>query len=167
MKLYCHTDLIMEGDRNKCTTKGKTYSAEYDSDGDFVIFDDEGDRHHFTKEGYRQWFNDIDAPVELKAKPTVIKLPNAKIVLNPPYTIYTDGKVTGKAKCNPAEEYKAEVGLQLAVERYSKAKTEKIFKVTFQNDRHYGLPETVSATLAKKIDEEIWGMFTRAVGGKR
>ena len=58
-----------------------------------------------------------------KPKPTVIKLPNGhKIVFNAPYTIYTDGKATGKAKCNPAEQYKSEVGLKLAVERYYIAK---------------------------------------------
>ena len=57
-----------------------------------------------------------------KPKPTVIKLPNGhKIVFNEPYTIYTDGTFTGKAKCNPADEYNAAAGLVLAVTRYKES----------------------------------------------
>lgn len=55
-------------------------------------------------------------------KPTIIRLGNLKIVFNGDYTIVTDGRFTGKAKRNPADEYDAVVGFKLAVERYEKGK---------------------------------------------
>ena len=55
-------------------------------------------------------------------KPEIIRLGNLKIVFNGDYTIVTDGRFTGKAKRNPADEYDAVVGLKLAVERYEKSK---------------------------------------------
>lgn len=61
----------------------------------------------------------LELITEEPSKPTIIKLPNNhKIVINKPYTIYTDGKVTGKAKCNPEDEWNTEVGIQVAIVRY-------------------------------------------------
>ena len=57
-----------------------------------------------------------------RSKPEIIRLGNLKIVFNCDYTIVTDGRFTGKAKRNPADEYDAVVGLKLAVERYEKSK---------------------------------------------
>ena len=57
-----------------------------------------------------------------KPKPEIIRLGNLKIVFNGDYTIVTDGRFTGKAKRNPADEYDAVVGLKAAVERYEKSK---------------------------------------------
>ena len=69
---------------------------------------------------------------EKKDSVTVIRLLNGhKIVINKPYVIYTDGENTGKAKCNPADEFKTEIGLELAVERYKEAKTGRIFPSQF------------------------------------
>ena len=64
-------------------------------------------------------------------KPEIIRLGNLKIVFNGDYTIVTDGRFTGKAKRNPADEYDAVVGLKLAVERYEKDKQEKDILVNF------------------------------------
>ena len=64
-------------------------------------------------------------------KPTIIRLGNLKIVFNGDYTIVTDGRFTGKARRNPADEYDAVVGLKLAVERYEKDKQEKDILVNF------------------------------------
>ena len=55
-------------------------------------------------------------------KPEIIRLGNLKIVFNGDYTIVIDGRFTGKAKRNPADEYDAVVGLKLAVERCEKSK---------------------------------------------
>ncbi len=63
---------------------------------------------------------------EQSSKPEIIRLGNLKIVFNGDYTIVTDGRFTGKAKRNPADEYDAVVGLKLAVERY-----EEIIKAMF------------------------------------
>lgn len=57
-----------------------------------------------------------------KPKSEIIRLGNLKIVFNGDYTIVTDGRFTGKAKRNPADEYDAVVGLKLAMERCEKAK---------------------------------------------
>ena len=65
-----------------------------------------------------------------KSKPEIIRLGNLKIVFNGDYTIVTDGRFTGKAKRNPADEYDAVVGLKLAVERYERDKKENT--VTFK-----------------------------------
>lgn len=62
-------------------------------------------------------------------KSEIIRLGNLKIVFNGDYTIVTDGRFTGKAKRNPADEYDAVVGLKLAVERYEKDKISKAFTV--------------------------------------
>lgn len=64
-------------------------------------------------------------------KPEIIRLGSLKIVFNGDYTIVTDGRFTGKAKRNPADEYDAVVGLKLAVERYEKDKREKDILVNF------------------------------------
>ena len=64
-------------------------------------------------------------------RPEIIRLGNLKIVFNGDYTIVTDGRFTGKAKRNPADEYDAVVGLKLAVERYEKDKQEKDILVNF------------------------------------
>ena len=122
MKLYCHKNVVLENTSKVLVTKGKTYEAQLDDIGDIRILNDQGDEHYFStnndEEDYRHWFTK-EKP---KAKPTVIRLPNGhKFVFNAPYTIYTDGKVNGKAKCNPAEEYKAEIGLQIALERYQES----------------------------------------------
>lgn len=65
-----------------------------------------------------------------KSKPEIIRLGNLKIVFNGDYTIVTDGRFTGKAKRNPADEYDAVVGLKLAAERYEKDKKENT--ITFK-----------------------------------
>lgn len=62
--------------------------------------------------------NQLKAIEPEKAKPTIIHLSNAKIVINKPYVIVTDGKHTGKAKCNPDDVWSVETGLELAVKRY-------------------------------------------------
>lgn len=59
---------------------------------------------------------------EQNRKSEIIRLGNLKIVFNGDYTIVTDGRFTGKAKRNPADEYDAVVGLKLAVERYEREK---------------------------------------------
>ena len=64
-------------------------------------------------------------------KPEIIRLGNLKIVFNGDYTIVTDGRFTGKAKRNLADEYDAVVGLKLAVERYERDKKENT--VTFKH----------------------------------
>lgn len=61
-------------------------------------------------------------------KPTIIRLGNLKIVFNGDYTIVTDGRFTGKAKRNPADEYDAVVGLKLAAERYERDKKKNAVK---------------------------------------
>ena len=63
---------------------------------------------------------------EQNRKPEVIRLGNLKIVFNGDYTIVTDGRFTGKAKRNPADEYDAVVGLKLAVERCEKSKKDYV-----------------------------------------
>lgn len=63
-------------------------------------------------------------------KPEIIRLVNLKIVFNGDYTIVTDGRFTGKAKRNPADEYDAVVGLKLAVERYEKSKKDYFKSLT-------------------------------------
>lgn len=74
--------------------------------------------------GITRW--EIEQP-----KPEIIRLGNLKIVFNGDYTIVTDGRFTGKAKRNPADEYDAVVGLKLAVERYERDKKENT--VTFKH----------------------------------
>lgn len=77
------------------------------------------DRNHY--ENYCG-YSIITWEIEKPTKPTIIKLPNGhKIVFNKPYTIYTDGTFTGKAKCNPVDEYNAIAGLVLAVIRYQES----------------------------------------------
>lgn len=68
---------------------------------------------------------------EQRRKPEIIRLGNLKIVFNGDYTIVTDGRFTGKAKRNPADEYDAVVGLKLAAERYEKDKKENT--ITFKH----------------------------------
>lgn len=63
-------------------------------------------------------------------KPEIIRLGNLKIVFNGDYTIVTDGRFTGKAKRNSADEYDAVVGLKLAVERYEKNKKDYFKSLT-------------------------------------
>ena len=68
---------------------------------------------------------------EQSGKPEIIRIGNLKIVFNGDYTIVTDGRFTGKAKRNPADEYDAVVGLKLASERYERDKKENT--VTFKH----------------------------------
>ena len=73
------------------------------------------------------------APINNSArqdKPTIIRLGNLKIVFNGDYTIVTDGRFTGKAKRNPADEYDAVVGLKLAAERCEKSKKDYFKSLT-------------------------------------
>ena len=65
---------------------------------------------------------------EQNPKPEIIRLGNLKIVFNGDYTIVTDGRFTGKAKRNPADEYDAVVGLKLAGERYERQKAKHTAK---------------------------------------
>ena len=92
------------------------------------------DRHFAESlENGRQWYvadEDIvltDNPIRPE-KPEIIRLGNLKIVFNGDYTIVTDGRFTGKAKRNPADEYDAVLGLKLAVERYERDKSKHAAK---------------------------------------
>ena len=86
------------------------------------------DRFSFYEERYKD--HKIVVWVQNR-KPEIIRLGNLKIVFKGDYTIVTDGRFTGKAKRNPADEYDAVVGLKLAVERYEKDKQEKDILVNF------------------------------------
>ena len=91
------------------------------------IFFDSVDRAlRFPDTAIVEW--EIEKP---EPKPEIIRLGNLKIVFNGDYTIVTDGRFTGKAKRNPADEYDAVAGLKLAVERYEKDKQEKDILVNF------------------------------------
>ena len=92
---------------------------------------------HFAeslKSGIQWYVADTDiAPIDNSTrqdKPTIIRLGNLKIVFNGDYTIVTDGRFTGKAKRNHADEYDAVVGLKLAVERYEKSKKDYFKSLT-------------------------------------
>lgn len=50
-------------------------------------------------------------------KPTILKNGKTKIVFNPPYTIFENDGVVGKAKCSPDDKYDPVVGLELAMSR--------------------------------------------------
>lgn len=150
--LYCHTDLIMQNSKARMATKGKIYTAYEGENGDIVILNDSADGHSFStnrdEADYRHWFNEVPMLHDKASKATVIKIPgNLKIVFNKPYTIFTDGKITGKAKCNPAEEYSAEIGLKLAVDRYNEAKPSEL---TVASNHHY------ADALASRIFKEIF-----------
>lgn len=65
----------------------------------------------------------VESAKQIKSgKPTIIHVAGVKIVFNYPYTIVTTGRFTGKAKCNPEDQWDAEIGLQLAAERYEEIK---------------------------------------------
>lgn len=58
-KLICHTS-IYNGDQS-VLTKGRAYPVIEENEVDFMISNDEGDNHHFTKkpfdgESYKTWF---------------------------------------------------------------------------------------------------------------
>ena len=65
---------------------------------------------------------ELIAEPKLESKPRIIKVGKAKFIFNPPYTIVTDGTHTGKAKCNPSEEYDPITGLEIAKKRFEEAK---------------------------------------------
>jgi hypothetical protein len=85
--------------------------------------------------------------------PQIIKFNGLKIVYNPPYTIVTDGKFTGKAKCNPADEYDPVEGLRIAAERFEEAKK----------------PEKVGFTIGDKVritgNKGMWHDFSKGDTG--
>ncbi|GEM_PF-4994237 len=123
MKLLCHTDLIMEVSREMVAKSGEVYEARTLPNGDIRIFNDYGKEHFFStnndEDDYRHWFEKISPLNRKPSKPTIIELPNGhKIVINKPYSIYTDGIVTGKAKCNPKDTWNTELGIQIAVVRF-------------------------------------------------
>ena len=97
-----------------CTDKNKT-----------IYFAPMSHAFNWSDEAIVEW--EIEKP---EPKPEIIHLGNLKIVFNGDYTIVTDGRFTGKAKRNPADEYDAVVGLKLAVERYEKSKKDHVKSLT-------------------------------------
>ena len=82
-----------------------------------IFFDSIASALSWSDTAIVEW--EIEKP---EPKPEIIRLGNLKIVFNGDYTIVTDGRFTGKAKRNLADEYDAVVGLKLAVERYERDK---------------------------------------------
>lgn len=105
---------------NENMTKGKVVKVNSTSDRLGVIV-----LEHKIKgfEGERLFYVDAERfELVVESKPRIIKVGKAKFIFNPPYTIVTDGTHTGKAKCNPADEYDPITGLEIAKKRFEEAK---------------------------------------------
>ena len=75
----------------------------------------------------RAWqFLDYELELANVQKPTILKNGKTKIVFNPPYTIFENDGVVGKAKCSPDDEYDPIVGLELAMFRCVKSHKEEL-----------------------------------------
>ena len=118
------------GDKVKGTNSLYTMTDERMAEGVVTyVFDDNFIRVMILKHEVKEFTGrsySVEAkyfkPMEQKPATRIIKVGKAKFIFNPPYTIVTDGTHTGKAKCNPAEEYDPITGLEIAKKRFEEAK---------------------------------------------